>query len=104
MKEDSRSLVEGYDKESLSHIVKDRDLTSLLKNSMSVEQASRNMWFFITNQIQRLKYAQNKLTIVNEEIQSPILEVVVDTVWPFEDAATMRCMNFHLISDNYEGF
>ena len=40
MVEDSRTLVESYDKESLSHIVKDRDLTSLLKNSISVDQAS----------------------------------------------------------------
>ena len=49
MVEESPDKVEGYDKQSLSHIVKDNDMNNLLKSSISIDQASSNMWYFVSN-------------------------------------------------------
>ena len=44
------------------------------------------------------------MVVVNRTIEQSMLEIILDVLWPFEDAIDMRCMNILLITDLYEDF
>ena len=54
-------LIEGNNLDTLSKIVLNKHMFSLLKNVVNIEQSSQNMWYFGTNQITRLKVIKDEV-------------------------------------------
>ena len=82
--------------EALSHIVKNQETCGLLRNVISIEQASSNMWFFISNQVTRSKILKNEVDI-EKKISSPLMQIVMNVIWPSEYTAISRRMNVYLV-------
>ena len=76
---------------------------SLLKNTVNIEQASQNMWYFGTNQITRLKVIKDEVRIKKREIKS-LLEILMKVIWPQEYFVLTRRINIFFVEVLHKDF
>ena len=61
------------------------------------------MWYFISNQVTRSKILKNEVDI-EKKISSPLMQTVMNVIWPSEYTALSRCMNVYFVQFTYEDF
>ena len=96
-------ILEGNNLDVLSKIALDQQTFSLLKNTVNIEQASQNMWYFGTNQITRLKVIKNEVQI-RTGVTKPLLEILMKVIWPSEYFVLTRRLNIFFVEVVHEGF
>jgi len=60
-----------------------------MKLISSVEQSGKAMWYFNTNQIQRMKIKQNLFRVTPKESMDPT-KPILKVLWPFEHQIEKR--------------
>ena len=67
-----------------------------LQQSISIEQSAKSIWYYNTNQIQRMKIIKNQLE-VNPSANKDMISCIWNVMWPFEHFIFKRRVNVYLI-------
>jgi hypothetical protein len=69
-----------------------------LQQSISIEQSTKGIWYYNTNQIQRMKIIKNQMEI-NPYPNKDMIATIWNVIWPFEHFIFKRKVNFYLIQE-----
>lgn len=100
----NHQTIEGFEISDLAKVIQNqKDAKLNLHNIISIEQSAKSIWYYNTNQIQRMKIKKNQLK-VEAKPNSNIICTLWNVIWPFEHYIFRRRINIFLITNLWPGY